>query len=78
MFNKLLPSKGLAHICAYVALWRLQLAGLEPCSLPFLGTRRVDALVETASDSLAGGYRWSFSRKSVWRGGTLLGNSPFS
>ena len=29
VFNKLLPSKGLDHICAYVALWRLQWAGLE-------------------------------------------------
>ena len=48
VFHKLLPSKGLEYICAYVAIWRMRLAGVEPCSIPFLGIEHIDNLVNMA------------------------------
>ena len=51
IFHKLLPSKGLEYICAYVAIWGMQLAGIEPCSIPFLGIKHIDNLVNMAIEA---------------------------
>ena len=47
-FSKVLPTHGLDTICAYIALWRLQLAGIKPEMVPLLGTKHIDALANLA------------------------------
>ena len=50
-YYKLLPGKGLDHIVAHMAMWRLQLAGVEPEEIPFLGNKSIDLLVNMAVEA---------------------------
>ena len=58
MFHKLLPSKSLEYMCAHIASWTLQLAGVQPCAIPLLGIKNIQLPAARPATVPAQSLRW--------------------